>query len=81
MVMIYADGADFETIFSLNNNDLIHGFTTNPTLMRQAGIKDYEIFSKKVLAKVINKPISFRETLIKTILKKLIGKDIIKKLS
>ena len=59
MVMIYADGADFETIFNLNNNDLIHGFTTNPTLMRQAGIKDYEVFAKKVLATVINKPISF----------------------
>jgi len=59
MVMIYADGADYDSILNLNNNIMIDGFTTNPTLMRQAGIKDYESFAKKVLKVIKDKPISF----------------------
>ena len=55
---IFADGADLENIISLNSNQLISGFTTNPTLMRKFGVSDYEDFSRKVLLEVTNKPVS-----------------------
>lgn len=58
-VRIFADGADKAGILSLNANPLIQGMTTNPTLMRKAGIKDYEAFAKEVLQSVTAKPISF----------------------
>jgi|TARA_B110000503_G_scaffold37140_1_gene60721 transaldolase len=59
MVMIYADGADYNNILDLYSNKMISGFTTNPTLMRQAGITNYELFAKKVLNIIKDKPISF----------------------
>ena len=55
---IYADGADRDTILKLNANPLIEGFTTNPTLMRKAGVQNYEKFAKEILTEV-KKPISF----------------------
>lgn len=58
-VRIFADGADKEGILKLNANPLIQGMTTNPTLMRKAGIKDYEAFAKEILQSVQAKPISF----------------------
>lgn len=58
-VRIFADGADQAGILSLNSNPLIKGMTTNPTLMRKAGIHDYEAFAKDVLQRVTVKPISF----------------------
>jgi transaldolase len=58
-VKLFADGADKAGILSLNANPLIQGMTTNPTLMRKAGIKDYEAFAKDVLQSVTHKPISF----------------------
>jgi transaldolase len=58
-VKIYADGADKAGILSLNDNPLIQGMTTNPTLMRKAGIKDYEAFARDILQTVTTKPISF----------------------
>src|ERR1700679_1469302 len=58
-VKIFADGADLEGMISLYKNPMIRGLTTNPTLMRKAGIKDYESFAKKILQVVKNKPISF----------------------
>lgn len=58
-VKIYADGADLNHILSLANNPLIKGFTTNPSLMRAAGITDYAKFAKELLAKVTTHPISF----------------------
>jgi len=58
-VKIYADGADKAGILSLNANPLIQGMTTNPTLMRKAGVKDYEAFAKEMLQTVTTKPISF----------------------
>ena len=58
-VKIFADGADLENILELDKNPLIKGFTTNPTLMRVAGINDYEIFAKKVLERIKDKSISF----------------------
>lgn len=58
-VKIFADGADKAGILSLNSNSIIRGMTTNPTLMRKAGIKDYEAFAKDILQSVTAKPISF----------------------
>jgi len=58
-VKIFADGADKAGILQLNANPLIQGMTTNPTLMRKAGIKDYEAFAKEILLSVTQKPISF----------------------
>jgi transaldolase len=58
-VKIYADGADLKSIIRLNEDPLIKGFTTNPTLMRRAGVTDYERFAKEVLEVVDRKPISF----------------------
>jgi len=58
-VKIFADGADKAGILSLNANPLIQGMTTNPTLMRKAGVKDYEAFARDLLQAVKVKPISF----------------------
>jgi transaldolase len=56
---IYADGADLQGLLELYRNPLIRGLTTNPTLMRKAGIADYERFAREVLEEVKAKPISF----------------------
>jgi len=58
-VKIFADGADLEGMISLYRNPLVKGLTTNPTLMRKAGILDYESFAKDALAFIKDKPISF----------------------
>jgi transaldolase len=58
-VKIYADGADLAAIERLAADPAIQGFTTNPTLMRQAGIVDYERFAKEALNIVGERPISF----------------------
>jgi len=58
-IKIFADGAEKASIMELAKNPLIKGFTTNPTLMRKAGITDYEGFAKEVLAEIKDKPISF----------------------
>jgi transaldolase len=57
-VQIYADGADKAGIFELYGRPYIKGLTTNPTLMKKAGIKDYEGFAKDILTTVTAKPIS-----------------------
>ena len=56
---IYADGADLASLLELNRNPNIRGLTTNPTLMRKAGIADYERFAREALREVVEKPISF----------------------
>ena len=56
---IFCDIADFKTIKSLNKNSLVDGFTTNPSLMRLAGAKNYKAYSKKILKVCKKKPISF----------------------
>jgi transaldolase len=56
---IYADGAELNGIIEMSKNPVIKGFTTNPTLMRKAGISDYKKFAQDVLAAVPNLPISF----------------------
>ncbi len=58
-VKIYADGADKQTMLQLNANPLIKGMTTNPTLMRKAGLKDFEAFACDILQSITDKPISF----------------------
>ncbi|HEY8129298.1 MAG TPA: transaldolase [Hyphomicrobium sp.] len=58
-IKIFADGADYDGIVSLYRNPRINGFTTNPSLMRKAGIADYEAFANKVLRAVPDRPVSF----------------------
>jgi len=58
-VKLFADGADKPGMLSLYANPLIQGLTTNPTLMRKAGISDYEAFAKEILRSIKDKPISF----------------------
>ena len=58
-VKIFADGADKKGMLELNANPLITGMTTNPTLMRKAGIHDYETFAREILQHITEKPISF----------------------
>jgi transaldolase len=58
-VKIFADGADYDGIVKMSRNPLIKGFTTNPSLMRKAGVSDYEAFARKVLAAVPDRPVSF----------------------
>src|SRR3954469_17507 len=58
-VKIYADGADKQGMLQLNANPLIKGLTTNPTLMRKAGLKDFEAFAKDILQGIKEKPVSF----------------------
>lgn len=57
-IEMYADGADFEKIKILLENPLVKGFTTNPTLMRSAGISDYESFATEVAKLVYPLPVS-----------------------
>ncbi len=56
---LFADGADLAAIAEFAVDPLIRGFTTNPTLMRSAGVSDYEAFARGVLEVVTNVPISF----------------------
>jgi transaldolase len=58
-IKIFADGANKAQILEANANPLICGFTTNPTLMRSAGVKDYEVFAREVLQRIKDRPISF----------------------
>jgi|TARA_B110001454_G_scaffold154184_1_gene143458 transaldolase len=57
MTKIFCDIADLNLIKKFNNKKIVKGFTTNPSLMRKAGAKDYRTYSKKIL-KFTNKPIS-----------------------
>ena len=56
---IFCDIADFKTIKFYNKKSFVDGFTTNPSLMRQAGAKNYKDYSIKILKVCKNKPISF----------------------
>jgi transaldolase len=57
-IKIFADGAKKEDIIKMNSLEYISGFTTNPTLMRKAGVKSYEDFSKEILNVIKEKPLS-----------------------
>jgi transaldolase len=58
-IKLFADGADFQSMVAMNEDPQIRGFTTNPTLMRKAGIRDYRQFALGVVDRIQAKPISF----------------------
>ncbi|HEY3805799.1 MAG TPA: transaldolase [Kofleriaceae bacterium] len=58
-VKIFADGADVKGMVEMYGKPYVKGFTTNPTLMRKAGISDYRGFAREVLAQIPDRPISF----------------------
>ena len=58
-IKIFADGADLAGIQAMYAKPWIKGFTTNPTLMRKAGVSDYKAFALDVLASVPDRPVSF----------------------
>jgi transaldolase len=57
-IKLFADGADIGGMLEMYRNPLIRGFTTNPTLMRKAGVRNYEAFAREVLAAIPDRPIS-----------------------
>ena len=59
MTQIYCDIADIKTIKKYSKRKIVKGFTTNPSLMRKAGAKDYELYSREILKVCNNKPVSF----------------------
>ena len=58
-IKVFCDIADLYNIKRFNNNNFVQGFTTNPSLMRKAGAKNYESYSKQILKVCKKKPISF----------------------
>jgi transaldolase len=58
-VKLFADGADVASTLEMSRNPIIKGFTTNPTLMRKAGVTDYKGFALELLAAIPDRPISF----------------------
>jgi transaldolase len=57
-IKLFADGADKSAMLELYRNPHIRGFTTNPTLMRKAGIADYQAFARDILSEIRDRPIS-----------------------
>jgi transaldolase len=58
-VKVFADGADLQGMKAMYANPMVKGFTTNPTLMKAAGVTDYPDFARKVLAAIPDRPVSF----------------------
>jgi len=58
-IKLFADGADLDAMIELARNPLIRGFTTNPTLMRKAGVASYQEFACRVIAAIPDRPVSF----------------------
>ena len=58
-IKIFSDGAEKDSLLKMNQNPLISGMTTNPSLMKKAGVTDYRSFSKDILLTITEKPISF----------------------
>lgn len=58
-IKIFLDGADRTTMLEMAKNSLVSGFTTNPTLMKKAGVKDYKAYCLDILKEIPDKPISF----------------------
>jgi transaldolase len=58
-IKIFADGADLARLLELAAEPYVRGFTTNPTLMRRAGVTDYVLFAREVLEHITDRPISF----------------------
>jgi transaldolase len=61
-INIFADGASIKDMFALNKKNYISGFTTNPSLMKQASITDYKTFAMQILKKINVKSVSFEVT-------------------
>lgn len=59
MLKLYADGASLEEMIFLNSDERVQGFTTNPSLMKSAGVKNYERFAREILKNIKEKPVSF----------------------
>ena len=59
MTKVFCDIADLKEIKKFNKKKVVKGFTTNPSLMRKAGAKNYISYSKQILKSIKNKPISF----------------------
>lgn len=58
-IKLFADGADVEDMKAAHREGMVKGFTTNPSLMKKAGVADYETFAREVLAEITDVPISF----------------------
>ena len=58
-IKLYADGANLDDMLTAYRGGLVQGFTTNPTLMKKAGLTDYEAFAREVLEMIPDRPISF----------------------
>lgn len=58
-IKLFQDGADLGAIVEAKKRGIVSGFTTNPTLMRKAGVSDYKAFAKKAIAEIPDLPISF----------------------
>jgi len=58
-VKVFADGAELDEMVALAARPYVRGFTTNPTLMQKAGVRDYRAFAREVLSRIPNRPISF----------------------
>lgn len=58
-IKLFADGADLAGMKAMYANPAIKGFTTNPTLMKKAGIADYKAFALEVLKAIPDRPVSF----------------------
>ena len=58
-IKLFGDGADLKAMKSLYDEGIVSGFTTNPTLMRNAGVTDYEAFARSALGMIPDAPISF----------------------
>ena len=57
-IKLFCDGADFDSMVGMAKNPIVKGFTTNPSLMRKAGVTNYQTFARKVLAAIPDRPIS-----------------------
>jgi transaldolase len=58
-IKLFADGADLDSMLVLYKDPSIKGYTTNPTLMKKAGITNYEKFARQVLEEIPDRPVSF----------------------
>ncbi len=58
-IKLFADGADLDEMLAAHRQRMVDGFTTNPTLMRKAGVADYESFARRALEAITDLPISF----------------------
>ncbi len=58
-VKLFSDGANKDAMIEMASKPYIKGLTTNPTLMRKAGVQNYRLFAQEILAEIRDKPISF----------------------